>query len=397
MFAITFHRYRVLALAAAAFLLACASWFHRASAAPQSAPPPALVPADAVRLSDDQWSTLEVRAVTHAAFATITTADAVVSTDDDATVPVFSPTSGRIAAVHVAVGQTVHKGQALATIAGSETSQAAADLAAAIAQARTATSQLALARATLARQQGLVEAGGGARKDLLQAQSDLAAAEGAKSTADAALEASRAKASAVGIEGGAAPGPLTSPIDGEVIQRQAVAGQFIGSLASGSATPLFTVSDLRRVWVVGSVGEGDAARVRVGQGVAITVAGGVQPLRATIGWVAPTVDAQTRRVAFRAVVPNPDHALRPLMSAHVRVLDAHAPSALAIPASAVIFDGAAAHCFVVSGQRQLSLRKLTVGRSDGGLVEVLSGLDGSERVVARGAIFVDALAEGAAS
>jgi cobalt-zinc-cadmium efflux system membrane fusion protein len=209
--------------------------------------------------------------------------------------------------------------------------------------------------------------------------------------------AARAKAAAVGLDGAGQPGALASPIEGEVIQRQAVAGQFVGSLASGASTPLFTVTDLHRVWVVGSLGERDAARVRVGQAVDITPAAGPRTIRARVDWVAPTVDPQSRRIAFRAVVPNADLSLKPMMTARMRVLDPKAAPALAIPASAVIFDGPAAHCFVVSGPRQLTLRPLTVGRSEGGLVEVLSGLRPDERVVARGAIFIDALAEGGAS
>ena len=109
------------------------------------------------------------------------------------------------------------------------------------------------------------------------------------------------------------------------------------------------------------------------------------------------VDPLTRRIQFRVEIANPDLALKPQMTARIRVMDAGAVRTIAIPSVAVIRDGDKAHCYVVSGVRTLTLRPLVLGRSEAGMTEVLSGLKQGERVVARGAIFVDTLAEGAAS
>jgi cobalt-zinc-cadmium efflux system membrane fusion protein len=377
-------------------------WIYRARAATEPrevevSSAPKILPSGALELPQAQWASLDIRTVASASFATVAVADAVVTVDENVTVPVFSPATGRLQEVHAEIGQVVRKGQLLATIAGSETSQAASDLAAATALARTAAQQLSQARATAARQRGLLDAGGGTNKDLLQSQSDLTAAEGAKSSADAALAAARVKATAVGLDDASQAGRLTSPLDGQVIQRQATPGQFIGSLASGGSTPLFTISDLRRLWVLGSVAEREAATVRVGQGVEVSVPGIPKPIRARVAWVSPTVDAPSRRVQFRVEIGNLGLALKPQMTARLRVLDPQAAPSIAIPGSAVIHDGRQAHCYVLVGARQLAMRELTLGRSDGGEVEVLSGLKAGERIVARGAIFVDAMAEGAAS
>jgi cobalt-zinc-cadmium efflux system membrane fusion protein len=388
-------------------LLACLGglWLMRTSAAqasPAAAPAASAASAAAsVQLSDTQWASLDIQAAAPATFSTAAIADAVVAVDDRVTVPVFSPATGSVTAVVAELGQSVRRGQALAEIAGVETAQAASDLAAATAQARTAERQLALSREVATRQQALVDAGGGAAKDWHQSQSDLIAAEGAKRIADAALLAARTKAVSVGVSGGqgaAGPARLVAPIAGQVIQRQIAAGQFVSSLAAGGAAPLFTISDLRRVWVVGSLGEREGASLRVGQAVEVTtLALPGRSLRSVITWVAPVVDPLTRRVQFRAELANTDLSLRPQMTARVRVLDSHAAPVIAIPGSAIIRDGDEAHCYVATAQHTLTLRVLKLGRVEGNLTEVLSGLKPGERVVTRGAIFVDTLAEGAAS
>ncbi len=391
--------FRTIAALACAAAVAVGLVLARAATAEAAKPPVPMAPAAgapaAVRLSDAQWASLDIREVAPAAFTTLASADAVVAVDDRTTVPIFSPATGRVTAVAVEPGQSVRRGQALASIAGVETAQASADLAAAIALARTTEQQLALAREVAARQQGLVAAGGGASKDWRQSQSDLIAAEGAKRTADAALAAARVKAAAVGADGA---GQLVSPIAGQVIQRQVATGQFVSSLATGGQTPLFTISDLRHVWVVASLGEHEGVALRVGQAVEISgLAGARQPLRSVISWVAPTIDPSTRRLQFRAELANLDLALKPQMTARVRVLDSHAAPAVAVPSVAIVHDGGEAHCYVVTASHTLTSRPLKVGRSEDGLTEVLAGLKPGDRIVARGAIFVDALAEGAAS
>ncbi len=397
---------RAIAAAAIMLMLAGGLWLARTGSA-EAAKPSVSAASDAsasasVQLSDAQWATLDIRTASTASFQTLAVADAVVTVDERTTVPVFSPATGRVTAVAVEAGQEVRRGQLLASIAGTETAQAGSDLAAATAQARTAERQLALSREVAARQQALVDAGGGATKDWHQSQADLITAEGAKRIADAALVAARVKAASVGADGSApdgiaGPARLVAPIDGQVIQRQVAAGQFISSLAAGGTGPLFTISDLRHVWVVGSLGERDGAALRAGQAVEISTLSMAHPVKSVVSWVAPIVDSQTRRVQFRAELANMDLALKPQMTARIRVFDVGAAPTIAIPSIAIVHDGDAAHCYVATAPRTLTLRQLKLGRTEAGLTEVLSGLKPGDRVVTRGAIFVDALAEGAAS
>lgn len=351
------------------------------------------------RLTPAQWATLKIEPVGHRRFDSVLVADGIVTTNDNTTVTVYSPYSGRVTAVQAQLGQTLRKGAPLATLLAIEAAQSDSDLVAAVNAEATAQTQLEVARSTEHRQHELLLAEAGAQKDWLQSQVDLVAAQNAAETARAALRAARARAA---ILGGDAPkrgsaagqGLITAPIDGVVVQRQVALGQFVNSLANGGATALFTIANLRTVWVVASVSEVDASALKLGQTMEVTaLALPGLVTKAKIAWIAAVVDPVTHRVAVRAEVPNPDLALKPQMTVTVRLFEGAPAVATAIPGSAIVFEGQAAHCYVVVGERALAVRKLQVGRVQDGMAEVSSGLVAGDRVVTRGALFIDRVAE----
>ena len=60
-----------------------------------------------------------------------------------------------------------------------------------------------------------------------------------------------------------------------------------------------------------------------------------------------------------------------------------------MPQNAVVYEGDAAHVWLVSPRGNLSLRRITIGRSGGGYSEVMSGLVAGEQIVTSGALFID--------
>lgn len=371
------------------------------------APPPthgstASVPAG-LRLTAAQWGSLTIEPARAAVFDSVVSSDGFVAANDNTTSSVFSQFSGRVVAIYAQQGQTVRKGDPLLAVLATEAAQTKSDLAAAAATEGTARKQLQQAQLTERRQHELLLAEAGAEKDWLQSKTDLAAAENAHHAAEAALAAAREKAAVLtdatgGGMGRVGQAVITAPISGIVLQRQIAPGQFISSLATGGSTPLYTITDLRTVWVVASVSEIDAARAKIGQPVEITVLAlpGLK-LRTHLTWVAATVDPATHRVALRAELPNPDQALKPHMSVSVRLLESSPTEAIAVPRSAVVYQGQQAHCYVETAQHTLVGRKLEIGRIQDGLAEVKAGLAAGERVVTRGTLFIDRAAEGESS
>lgn len=350
-----------------------------------------------------QWATLKIESVQVRNFDSLIATDGLVSPNDNKSVAVYSQFSGRVVNVYAQPGQLVRKGAPLASLIAVEAAQTRSDIAAASAAEATLLQQLALARLTERRQHDLFLAEAGAEKDWVQSKADLAAAENSHRASVAALAASREKAQVLGESGAPRAGAegqttITAPISGLIVQRQVAAGQFVNSLASGGSTPLFTVTDTRTVWVVANVSETQASQLALDQPVRIyPLAFPDRAWEGRIEWIASSVDPNSHRVAVRTEIANPDGALKPQMTVTVRLLDKRPTEAIAIPRSAIVFDGAKAHCFVVTGERTLAPRELQLGRVESDLAEVKSGLKPGEKVVTRGTLFIDRASEDHAS
>ncbi len=387
-------------------LLALLAWWIAGRGARQVAPQvtaTAAPPATGFRLTAAQWASLKIEPVSKVRIDSVVIADGVIATNDTLTAAVYSPFSGRVTAIHAQLGQNVRKGAPLVAVLATETSQSNSDLVGAVGAESSALKQLELARLTEHRQHELLLAEAGTQKDWLQSQTDLAVAETALRVASASLSATREKAAILG--GGlskqavvAGQGLITAPIDGVVVQRQVAPGQFVSSLSTGGSAALFTIADLRTVWVLANVSEVDAAGLKVGQSVEVSaLALPGRTFRARVSWVAAMVDPATHRVTVRAELPNADGQLKPQMTVTVRLLGGNPADVIAVARSAIVYEGQVAHCYVVIADRTLVARTVQIGRAQGGMSEVTSGLSAGDQVVTRGALFMDRAAEDDAS
>jgi membrane fusion protein (multidrug efflux system) len=105
--------------------------------------------------------------------------------------------------------------------------------------------------------------------------------------------------------------------------------------------------------------------------------------KGTVRTIDTRVDPETRSVRVRADLPNPGHALRPGMLVAVE-LTANRQTRLAIPEESIVPIGERRFVFVVNSETSADRIELTTGRRANGLVEVVAGLAGDERVVIEG-------------
>ena len=378
------RQWRAVAIAAAVLLGAVLliwtagrfSGTHTPEAAPSSPP-------GTFRASPQQLKTLTIELVRTRAFATEELTDGKISVDSDRATPVVSPYSGRVLRVIAGLGDSVKAGAPLATLEASEFVQAQNDL-------QLAAAQVKLARINETRKHASYDAKGGSLQDWQQAQADLTAAETALNSVRNRLQIlGRSPADIAALETSRNMNPiatLTAPIAGVVVDRQVGPGQY---LQAGGA-PVFTIADPSRVWLLANVRETDAGLVKLGQPVEVRVlAYPNRVFRARVTFVSAVVDPVTHRLPVRAEIDNRDGALKPEMFANFRILTSDATESPAVPAAAVIFEGEAAHVWVVAGDALLELRAIRAGRSNDGLVEVLDGLKPGERIVTKGGLFID--------
>jgi cobalt-zinc-cadmium efflux system membrane fusion protein len=364
--------------------------------------------AAAFRPDAAQWKALGFAEVRAAPFPEEEQTEGQIATADDVTVQVFPPFSGQVERVFVLAGDHVVKGQPLAAVRASELAQAGADLNASEASLASARAQLAAAEANAARQTALLPQRGASRRDVEQAQNDLAAARAAVQTNGAAANAVRDRLRILGISesevrtltrgGGSHAGALAmirAPVSGVVVQRELGPGQYLNSTANGATTALFTISDLGKVWLVADVREEDANRVALGDTVQVRVVSlPGRTFSAKINFVGSVIDPTTRRLPVHAVLPSFNGLLKPGMFATFTITGASTETSPAIPESAVVYDGADARVWVAQPDHVLALRQVQVGRRHDGLAQVVSGLAPGEQVVTTGALFIDRAAKG---
>lgn len=187
---------------------------------------------------------------------------------------------------------------------------------------------------------------------------------------------------------GAAPRTrvFPAPVDGVVIEKMGVAGQMMKP-----GERIYRLADLASVWVIAQIYESDLPFVHEGQAVTVrTSYGARREFPATIARLLPQVDEQTRAVAARIVVANPDGFLRPGMYTDVHFTAEVAASAVLVPESAVLRSGERNTVFVARDGGRFEPREVTLGvRSQGGDYEVRSGLAAGERVVTSGQFMLD--------
>lgn len=181
---------------------------------------------------------------------------------------------------------------------------------------------------------------------------------------------------------------LRSPASGTVLERNVVEGQYIGA-----DTPLYTVADLSRVWVLMDLYEMDLGRVRAGDRARFTADG--LPGRVfggTIEFVYPTVSSETRTLKARLSLDNGDGFLRPGMYGQVRVAGRAASAgstALTVPAEAVMNTGEVSYVFLARGEGRFEPRRVWTGAGDGNSITVLRGLAEGDTVVASASFLID--------
>ena len=181
---------------------------------------------------------------------------------------------------------------------------------------------------------------------------------------------------------------LRSPATGTVLERNVVEGQYIGA-----DTPLYTVADLSRVWVLMDLYEMDLGRVRAGDRARFTADGAPgRVFNGTIDFVYPTVSSETRTLKARLKLDNQDGMLRPGMYGQVDVASrpgAGAASALIVPAEAVVNTGELSYVFLARGEGRFEPRRVWTGRGDGTSITVLRGLADGDTVVASASFLID--------
>jgi cobalt-zinc-cadmium efflux system membrane fusion protein len=170
---------------------------------------------------------------------------------------------------------------------------------------------------------------------------------------------------------------LRAPISGRIAERRVELGSLVGR--EGLESELFVIVDLAEVWAELAVSPSDLANIREGQAIAISTGAGSEPSPAAIMFVSPLLDKDTRAARVVASVDNTDRKWRPgsFVTAHIPTGETTAQIALPLTALQTVKGASTVFVRVAEG---FEARRVTVGRQDGRVAEITSGLAAGERI-----------------
>src|SRR5882672_11629736 len=273
------------------------------------------------------------------------------------------------------IGSTVRKGEILAEITAPEIDQ---ELSQAVSSRDQAAASASLAKSTADRWQAL-------RQRDAVTQQDLDERLSAFNQAAANLAAAEANVGRLRKLQGF--NQVAAQFDGVVTRRNIDVGDLVNAGNGGSGQALFAVAQVDPLRLYVYVPQVYAQQIKIGDAVTVILAeraGG--QFRGTIARTARAIDAATRTMQVEISVPNPSNAL--ITGSYVQVmLPVNAQSlALVAPTNVLLFRPDGTRIALVDAGGKVHLTTVKLGTDFGTSVEVLSGLNATDRVVVNPAV-----------
>jgi cobalt-zinc-cadmium efflux system membrane fusion protein len=306
--------------------------------------------------------------------------------DRNRTAQVVSPVDGVLEEVGVDLGDRVRSGIPLARISSAEIAEVQGEYLRALSDAKLRTRSYERERALFA--------------DRIASERDVEEAAAAGDAAGAALQQAKKRLRVLGFDdvqidslessgiAALASLALRSPIEGEIIERDAVRG---GRVESGKT--LFVIADRSVMWGMLNIPEIELSHVRVGQRVeftpdAIDEDGRSARIAGKITWVSSQVDARTRMARARAEIRDGAGTIRSGMFARAWIETTVDENAIVVPEHAVQHVEDRPFVFVKIAEDLYEARAVALGTSRNGRIEVTEGLGPSEQVAVTGSFIV---------
>jgi len=282
-----------------------------------------------------------------------------------------------VRAVNATEGKRVHRGDVLVVLddaaARAAADQAAAGITVAQQQVAAADADYGLAQATLARYKSMYEKKSVSPHEMDEVQARYKAAAAQRDAASAGH--AQAVASAAQARAMLGYSRIRAPFDGVVTARNVDSGAL-----AAPGVPLVTIEDTSSFRLEVAVDESALRYVQLGAQVAVAIDAVGDDVQGTVQQVAPAADPASRSFTVKLALPK-DVRLHSGLFGRARFPKGQR-DAVVVPRTAVMDRGQMQGVYIVAPDGAVTLRFITLGKPLGEQVEVLSGLNGGERLVA---------------
>jgi membrane fusion protein, heavy metal efflux system len=326
-----------------------------------------------VSFNEEQLKQLVIKSVELVPIAEEFTAVGEVSFDEDNVVRVYPIVSGSVETVEVSLGDYVNRGQLLATILSTDISSYQRDY-------NVAKADLEVAEKNMKRAQELYSSGMMSDKDFSEVKKDHANA----------TSEFKEKKQILSLYGGS-PDKLdaifrvVAPRSGYIVERNINQGT---QIRTDNSTNIFTISDLKTVWIWANVHESDMGKVKEGDKVVVkTIAYPDKTFTGEIKKMGTMLDPSSRVIRVRTELENLDGLLKPEMFATIIITSATKDKLLAVPNKALVLENNNFYVMKESKAGTFEKVKVTTGKKFSEFTEVSEGLDAGDKVIIEGSLF----------
>lgn len=174
---------------------------------------------------------------------------------------------------------------------------------------------------------------------------------------------------------------LYSPISGVLLKKLCETGEI-----TGAGTPVFVVSDIRKVKISAFIPENELNKIKLGQKTRVLVSSLNETVDGKVIEVGSAADIASRAFSVKIEVENPGMFIRPGMIAEVKILTDQVQELFLIPVGAVLHDfNGISYIFVADTSLNKAFRRnISTGKLINDQIEIVSGVSGDETIITGG-------------
>jgi cobalt-zinc-cadmium efflux system membrane fusion protein len=322
-------------------------------------------------IPDTLLKTLKIDSVRQGILVNSVTFTGQVDFNQDRVINIFPLVSGNIQGIKVMLGDYVTEGQELGVIKSAEMSQFSSDF-------LNAQTNLKLAELNLEKTVDMYKRGLASRTDSLGSAVALQQAKAEMVRTERVLK----------INGNSTQGEFVvrAPFSGYIVQKFVTNNQ---SIRTDNGGPLFTISDLKDVWVWANVYESNVTNIHQNDLVEVsTLSFPGRVFKGKVDKMMQVLDPASKAMKVRISIQNDDYALKPQMFASVTVTNSENKQALYIPSSALIFDHSQYYVLVYKGHGKAGITQVQKLNTLGQKTYLTAGVNPGDQVIASSALLL---------
>jgi len=322
-------------------------------------------------IPDSLMQTIKIDTVQSCQLINAITLTGKVAFNDDNVAKIYPMVSGTISGIKAMLGDYVGAGQTLGTIRSTEMAGYSNDLV-------SAQTNLQVTKKNLDATQDMAKSGLSSEKDVLSAQAAYAQAQSELNRVNSVLK----------INGGSTQGEyaVKAPISGFIVEKTVTNDM---TIRADNSNDLFTISDLKNVWILANVYESNINDIHMGDNVNVTTLS--YPGRVFTGKIDKilnVLDPSNKVMRVRIVLSNDDYALKPEMFASVTVTNPENKQSICIPSNALIFDNSRYYVLVYKSKGDVQITPVQVLNTLGDRTYISAGIQPGQFIIGSQALLI---------